>query len=76
MAGFSLTEILILFVILGFPLFLHKCIRLQIAHTVKKEILNSGGKGAPCPFCAELILPTSQACPFCRSDLKQLVNSI
>ncbi len=76
MTGFSLTEIIILFVVLVFPLLLHKCIRLQIAYNVKKEIMNSGGKGLPCPYCAEIILPKAEECPFCRSDIKQLVKSV
>jgi len=73
MFDFNLSEIIILAAVIAFPFVLHKGIRLQIAHNVKKDIINNGGKGVPCPYCAEMVLPSVEKCPFCRSDLKPLV---
>ena len=72
MVGFSLTSIIVLAVVFAFLFILKKGIRWQIAHGIKKEIMNNGGEGVPCPYCAELILPLVQKCPFCRSNLIQL----
>jgi len=72
MVGFSLTSIIVLAVVFAFLFILKKSIRWQIAHGVKKEIMNNGGEGVQCPYCAELILLSALKCPFCRSDLMQL----
>ena len=47
MFGLNFSEIMIFAVVLAFPLLLHKGIRLQIAHSVKKEIRNNGGQELP-----------------------------
>ena len=72
MVSFSLTSIIVLAVVFAFLFILKKGIRWQIARGVKKEIMNNGGQGVPCPYCAKLILSLSPKCPFCRSNLIQL----
>lgn len=72
MVKFSLTSIIVLAVVFSFLVILKKGIRWKIVRGVKKEIMNNGGEGVPCPYCAKQILPLAQKCPFCGSNLIQL----
>ncbi|MGD9384590.1 MAG: hypothetical protein PVH55_11115 [Desulfobacterales bacterium] len=72
MVSFSLMSIIVLAVVFAFLFIFKKGIRWQIARGVKKEIMNNGGEGVPCPYCAKQILSLAQKCPFCGSHLIQL----
>lgn len=72
MVSFSLTSIIVLAVVFAFLFIFKKGIRWQISRGVKKEIMNNGGEGVLCPYCAKQILSLSQKCPFCGSHLIQV----
>ena len=72
MVNFSLTSIIVLAVVFALLFIFKKGIRWKIVRGVKKEIMNNGGEGVPCPYCAKQILPLTRKCPFCGSNLIQL----